>query len=264
MSEVPYQSGIPEPTSGPLVTALGTALLAAGLVTNLWVMMGGAVIGVCGLVVWFRGVFPYEQLEEIPKEIRSKVAPNYAMARPGAAAPRSVYPEAVPPYSSGIIGGLLGGIAMAAVASAWGLVMHGSVWLPINLLAGAVMPSVGEASEASLSLFNPEWFATACMIHVVLSVSVGTLYTITLPIVPRWPITAGAVMVPIIATGLVWACLSIVNPALDRHISWWWFVASQFAFGVVCGWWVGGRTPVSVRAGGSLADRLHIHRGGPR
>ena len=38
-------------------------------------------------------------------------------------------------YSAGIKGGLVGGVAMAIVALAYGITAYGSVWYPINLLA---------------------------------------------------------------------------------------------------------------------------------
>ncbi len=264
MSKVPYMNGIPEPTSAPMITAFGVTLLAAGLVTNGWVAAGGAVILVFGLVVWFGDVFPHERLEEIPEEAKATPALDFAVSAPAKHALRPIYPEKVYPYRAGVIGGLIGGVAMAIVATAWGMISGGGLWLPINLLSAAVLPSLGTADEATLRLFNGEWFAVALGIHLVLSVASGVLYTITLPIMFRWPILAGGILVPIILSGLVWSSLSIVNPTLDRHISWPWFVASQIAFGLVCGWWVSGRTPVSARASGSLADKFHIERGEKR
>ena len=263
--ETPYTHGIPRPTSAPLITAFGTTLVAAGLVTNLWVMVGGAVIAVVGLCMWFWEVFPEERLEEIPETESSGQRADFALPAPtNALHPRGVYPARAHPVTSGVVGGLVGGMAMAVVASLWGLIAHGSVWFPINLLAGCAMPSVGAASAEALRLFDPAWFATACLIHGALSIGSGTLFTLTLPIAPQRPVLAGAVLLPIIATGLVWPTLSIVNPALDAHIAWPWFVASQMAFGVACGWWVSARGTVAAHAGGSVADRLGVHRGKSR
>ena len=39
------------------------------------------------------------------------------------------------PYSAGLRGGLVGGIAMAACAILYGLIAQRSLWYPINLLA---------------------------------------------------------------------------------------------------------------------------------
>lgn len=259
---VPYSKAIPRPTWGPLASALGVALLAAGLVTDLWVLVGGAVIAVIGLVAWAREVFPQEQLEEIPQTVTEVDEGNFVVASVGAKVHRPIYPAQIRPYASGVVGGLLGGVAMAIVASIWGVVNHESPWMPINLLSGAVIPAVGAADLTTLELFNAEWFATALVIHVALSIGVGLLYTTALPMMPDRPILAGGVLVPVIATSLVWASLGIVNPALEQHISWPWFLGSQLAFGMVCGWWVGSRAKVAAMVGRSIADRLHIERGG--
>lgn len=264
MSKVPYSDRIPEPTSAPLITAFGVALIAAGLVTNGWVMAGGAVLLVFGLIGWFRDVFPGERTEDIPVPEPSSPSLDFTVGLAATPAPRPLYPAQVHSYRSGIVGGLIGGVAMAIVSMGWGITSHGGIWLPINLLAGIVAPSVGSADEAALRLFNGEWLAIALGIHAALSIAVGVLFTVALPIAPRRPIVAGGVIVPIISTGMVWATLATVNPTLDAHISWPWFIASEFAFGVACGWWVGGRTPVAAHGHGSLADRLDIHRGGKR
>ena len=42
-------------------------------------------------------------------------------------------------------------------------------------------------------------------------------------------------MAPILWTGLLYSLLGLINPLLNRLIDWRWFVASQFAFGVVAG-----------------------------
>ncbi len=259
--ETPYQHGIPESTSAPLVTAFGVTLVAAGLVTNLWVMVGGAVIALVGLWQWFGDVFPGERLEEIPAPNATQRRWDFAVEAIQRAGTRGIYPERAHPWRSGILGGIFGGVAMAVVASIWGLVEHSSVWLPINLLAGCVMPSVGGADETALALFNPAWIGAACMIHGALSVACGVLYALALPIAPQRPILAGSVALPVIVTGLVWPTLTIVNPALDGFISWPWFVGSQVAFGVVCGWWVAGRGTVEAHAGRSIVDRMGVHRG---
>ena len=56
-----------------------------------------------------------------------------------------------------------------------------------------------------------------------------------LPMFPRRPILLGGVVAPILWTGLLHSILGLLNPLLDELISWPWFVASQFAFGIVAG-----------------------------
>jgi len=56
-----------------------------------------------------------------------------------------------------------------------------------------------------------------------------------LPMFPRRPILLGGVIAPILWTGLLHSILDLINPLLNAHIDWPWFVASQFAFGIVAG-----------------------------
>ena len=260
--ETPYSRAIPEPTSGPIVTALGVAFLGASMVTDYWVLAVGIIVVIFGLVVWFKDIFPDECLEEIPSELLAKTGPNYAIAGEGEKVERPLFPAAVHPYRSGVVGGLVGGVAMAIVACMWGIVKHGSVWLPINLLTGAVVPEVGTADLATLEVIHPGWFTIAIGIHLVMSIAVGSLYTTALPMMPRRPIFAGGVLIPVIVTGLVWATLGVVNPALEKYISWPWFIGSQFAFGIACGWWVSRGEMVSTMTNKTLVQRLRIERGG--
>ena len=262
--ETPYSRAIPKPTSGPIVTALGAAFLGASMVTDYWVLGVGIILVIFGMVVWFKDIFPDECLEEIPAELLAKSGPNYAIAGEGEKVERPLFPAEVHPYRSGVVGGLVGGVAMAIVACMWGIVKHGSVWLPINLLTGAVVPDVGTADLATLEVIHPGWLAIAIGIHLAMSVAVGSLYTTALPMMPRRPIFAGGVLVPVIVTGLVWATLRVVNPALEKYISWPWFIASQFAFGIACGWWVSRGEMVSTMTGKTLAQRLRIERGGKK
>ena len=262
--ETPYNRAIPAPTSGPIVTALGAAFLGASMVTDYWVLAVGIILAVFGMVVWFKDIFPDECLEEIPADLLEKSGPNYAIAGEGEKVERPLFPAEVHPYRSGVVGGLVGGVAMAIVACMWGIVKHGSVWLPINLLTGAVVPEVGTADLATLEAIHPGWLAIAIGIHIAMSVAVGSLYTTALPMMPRRPIFAGGVLVPVIVTGLVWATLRVVNPALEKYISWPWFIASQFAFGIACGWWVSRGEMVSTMTGKTLAQRLRIERGGQK
>jgi MFS family permease len=61
------------------------------------------------------------------------------------------------------------------------------------------------------------------------------LYGAMLPMFPRRPILLGGVVAPILWTGLLHSILGLLNPLLDARIDWWWFIASQFAFGIVAG-----------------------------
>ena len=73
------------------------------------------------------------------------------------------------------------------------------------------------------------------MIHIVTSVLVGLLYGAMLPMIPRRPILLGGLLAPILWSGLLRSMLDLLNPLLGRYVNWWWFIASQFAFGIVAG-----------------------------
>jgi hypothetical protein len=78
-----------------------------------------------------------------------------------------------------------------------------------------------------------------------------------LPMLPRRPALLGGLVAPLMWTGLIHSVLGIVNPVLNQRIDWFWFVASQVAFGVVAGIVVARqerirtwqRLPLSVRSG---------------
>lgn len=235
--QVPYFDAIPRPTGAPMVAAAGVTLIFAGVVTNWIVTAVGAVMALGGAVAWFRHVFPEERLEEIPTRASDETkSARVAAVRKDAGRPRRLMlPVEIHPYRVGIWGGLAGGAAMAIVACAWGVITAGSPWLPINLLAGIFLPGIENEPIEALRGVNSGWLLTATVIHAVGSVFIGLLYTVALPMMPKRPILFGGLIAPVFWTGIIWASLGIVNPALERYISWPWFIASQFAFGIVAG-----------------------------
>ncbi len=257
-SEMPYLRGIPQPTAGPFWAGLGVTLVFAGLVTHPLVSLTGVACSVAGFVIWARSCFPMESLEELPKGAET-VAPPPALDRK-APATRALLPAQIHPYRAGLRGGLFGGVAMALVACAWGVLKHGSVWMPINLLAGVFVPSVGSMDAQALGAMQPGLLAVACAIHLVASLFIGLLYTVSLPMMPTRPLLMGGVLGPVLWTGLLYATIGIVNPALERFISWPWFFASQAAFGFVCGVVVARSRRIPTMAAWSLSERLGVER----
>ena len=45
----------------------------------------------------------------------------------------------------------------------------------------------------------------------------------------------GGLIAPVLWSGLLYTIMGILNPLLAARIDWWWFIASQIAFGVVAG-----------------------------
>jgi hypothetical protein len=230
---------LPAPTAWPITLALGAALLMAGLVTNAEIGILGAILFLAGCVGWFRDVFPQEKEEtiEVKVEIARVVTYRREVQRLPVAPdlPRALLPLETYPVSAGIKGGLAGSVAMAVLACAYGLFAHGSVWYPINLLAATVYSQSLQLGPTALSSFHLIGFLLAVGIHLLTSLLVGLLYGAMLPMIPRRPIFLGGVVAPILWTGLLHSILGVLNPLLNQLISWPWFVASQFAFGIVAG-----------------------------
>ncbi|MGA8038335.1 MAG: hypothetical protein WB985_20440 [Candidatus Acidiferrales bacterium] len=236
----PRTVAIPAPTAWPITLAFGMALIFAGLVTSAAVSVLGAILAVAGAVGWFRDVLPQEHHISVPlgsadgEPVRTERAqvktfdldPEHA---------RAFLPITYYPISAGIKGGLAGSVAMAVLACAYGLIKQGSIWYPINLLAATVYSQSMKFGSMSLNSFQLDSFLLACLIHLITSLMVGLLYGAMLPMIPRRPILLGGFIAPILWSGLLYTVLGIVNPLLDKKIDWFWFVVSQFGFGIVAG-----------------------------
>src|SRR5262249_61083516 len=82
-------------------------------------------------------------------------------------------PVEVQPISAGVRGGLVGGVAMALCAAAYGVVVQHSLWYPLNLLAAIAVPHMAEADLATLRAFDSVAFVVGIVAHGVTSVLVG-------------------------------------------------------------------------------------------
>lgn len=238
-SAPPRAVAAPAPTPWPMITALGLTMLFAGLVTSAVVSAVGAVLIIAGAVGWFGDVFPDQQRElvEVQPAAAAPIAVKAAAAQlqVGEEGHRAILPVEIYPYSAGIKGGIAGGFAMAALAVIHGLLLHGSPWYTINILAATAIANLANADVATLSAFNAQAFVMALIIHAVVSLLVGLLYGILLPIVPRHPVFFGGIVAPALWSGLLFASLKVINPVLDARIEWRWFILCQIGFGVVAG-----------------------------
>jgi hypothetical protein len=235
----PGTVNLPAPTASPIILAFGVTLLFAGLLTNASVSILGAILAVTGLAIWFRDVLPHEMEEAVAVE--ADVTPVTTSRREVERLPvapelsRPLLPLETYPVSAGIKGGLAGSVAMAALACFYGLLKQGSIWYPINLLAATGYAQSLQFGTASLNAFHLGSFSLAVLIHLLTSLLVGLLYGAMLPMFPRRPILLGGVIAPVLWTGLLHSMLGLINPLLDARIDWVWFIASQFAFGIVAG-----------------------------
>jgi hypothetical protein len=256
---------LPTPTAWPILTAFGLTLGFTGLVTDFVVSLIGLLCGVIGAIGWFTDVFPHPKHDPVPFEPHLKpkdicrVGREVSHLHPGEEGHRAHLPAAVHPYAAGITGGLLGAIAMAIVACAWGLIFKGSIWYPVNLLAASGMPGLADAPMKELLSFNLEALIVGLVIHITVSILVGLLYTVLLPMLPakrEW--IWGGIVTPLIWTGLIWASLRFVNPALNSHIEWIAFIISQVAFGAVCGYSVYKSTKVETMQSWPISAKLGV------
>jgi hypothetical protein len=242
---------LPAPTAWPIVLAFGITLLAAGLVTSPSVSFLGAILAFAASIGWFRDVLPHEKEETIevkPEAIVVSSARREVERLPVAPElPRALLPLETYPVSAGIKGGIAGSVAMAVLACLYGLLKQGSIWYPINLLAATLYSQSFQSSMTWLREFHLGSFLAAVVIHLVTSLLVGLLYGAMLPMFPRRPIFLGGVIAPILWTGLLYSTLELLNPLLNQHIDWRWFIASQFAFGIVAGLVVVRQERVAIR-----------------
>src|ERR1041384_5982906 len=233
---------VPAATPWPMITAFGLTLLAGGLVTHVVVSVVGLILALRGAIGWVGDVLPVEKMEWIPLEDVSALpvqpSPRFAaQLKAGEGGHRVRIPEEYHPYSAGLIGGIFGGVAMAVVACAYGVLVQHSIWYPINLLAAGAMPSLANADMAQLRAFNGTAFVVALISHGVISLLVGLLYAVLLPMLPsRFSAFWGSLLAPLLWTALISATLELINPALNARIDWIWFIASQVAYGLVAGY----------------------------
>jgi hypothetical protein len=265
-SQVPREIEVPAPTAWPFILAFGAALLFAGLVTSMSVSVLGAALALAGCVGWFRAVFPHEQeesveviLEDIPLTTDRRIVERIPVLPDHL---RAWLPVRTYPVSAGVKGGIAGSVAMAVLACTYGVLKAGSIWYPINLLAAGVYRESLRLGPAQLNSFHADSFAIAFLLHGLVSILVGLLYGAMLPMLPRHPIVVGGLVAPALWSGLLYTILGLLNPLLATHIDWFWFVASQAAFGIVAGLVVVRQASIPTRENVSFVLRAGIEAPG--
>jgi hypothetical protein len=265
---------LPRPTAWPMVMALGVTLILAGMVTNIAVAILGLLLTVSGIVGWFFEVLPHEAHEAIPlsgeeiKSISGRTLLDRERPHLESGSPRQILPVETFRLTTGIRGGIAGGIAMILPATLYSVLRYHSIWYAMNLLAAGGFLSWAGASDAFLSQFHMQGLLAAIAIHGLTSLLVGLLYGAMLPMFPRYPIVTAGFMAPLLFTGILYSAIGIVSPILNERIDWFWFVVSQIAFGLVCGYVVNLHTrvrtpqfralPFAVRAGVHSDQPLHV------
>ena len=264
---------LPAPTAWPILLSLGVVLIVSSLVTSIWIAALGLLLMVVSAIGWFRDVLPHEKHVDVPTlaEVVDIVPSELAVGRIQIdETHRAQLPLATFPISSGIKGGIAGGIAMLIPAELYGIIRYHSVWYVVNLLGGAGVAGWANPTPEQLTHFHLGAFITANVIQGSTTLLVGILYGALLPVWPRRPILLGGIVAPVLWTGLLHSVLGIVNPYFEQNIDWWSFAASQVFFGVVAGYVVAHsgqikrlhQVPLPVRLGVEASGLEHHDRKG--
>jgi len=261
-----HQIEMPAPTAWPIILAFGLSLVFAGLVTAASVSILGAILTVAGAVGWFRQVLPVESHELVPvvrEDIVIETARESVERIAGVGAfPRAWLPVEIYPISAGIKGGLAGGAAMALLAAAYGILSGHGIWYPMNLLVAGLIPEMANETVTQIGAFSLQRLLLAVPLHLLISLLVGLLYGAMLPMLPRHPILLGGVAGPLLWSGMIYGMLAFVNPVMNQHIDWRWFVLSQVGFGIVAGLVVSVQVRIPTRQRLPLILRMGIEAPG--
>ena len=147
---------------------------------------------------------------------------------------------------------------MAIVAMLFGLISQRSIWYPVNLLAAGVLRSLATAPVEQLRHFSQAGLIAGLFVHGTLSIGVGLLYAVSLPMFPRGATWRSGLLTPVLWSGLVAATLWTINPTLNARIDWSWFVASQIAYGLAAAHVISRTSKIATMQNLPLAERAGI------
>jgi len=230
---------LPAPTAWPIVLALGLSLMVTGMVTHWVISLLGLIFTLRSMVGWFFEVLPHER--HVFVDVQADVVPVTSTRTTTSRLPlddrhRKLLPVETFSVISGIRGGIAGGLAMTVPAGIFSVVRHHSFWYAVNLLAAGGFVSWAGQTDAFLGQFHLKGLLAATAVHGLASLLVGLLYGAMLPMFPRKPILTAGFIAPFIWTGLLYSALGVISPVLNKRIDWLWFIVSQIAFGLVCGY----------------------------
>jgi len=256
--ETPNSILIPAPTTWPFMAALGIALILAGLVTHAVVSIVGAIVLLSSSIGWWFDVLPEQKEESVLVSPAEQVPRSSLTVDHLAPGHRIQIPLEVHPYWTGVWGGLAGAVAIAIVAMLFCLISQKSIWYPINLLGAGIIRSLAEAPVEQLRRFSEEGLIAASFIHGTISILVGLLYAVSLPMFPRGATWRSGLLTPLLWSGLVASTLGLINPTLNQRINWTWFVGSQIAFGLAASQVIARTTKIATMQTLPLAQRLEL------
>lgn len=147
----------------------------------------------------------------------------------------TVWPAEIYPYHAGIVGGFIGGIGMALTGMIAGIVIGRGPWYPVNLLAAAAVPTFQAMSPEQLTAFSLSGLFVGTILHFTISITIGLLFGIMLPMFPGHPVGWS-----IIAGGIMWIFASVVmlpllNPKMSELVNIPSFIIAHFAYTILLG-----------------------------
>ncbi len=233
---------MPRRTVWPLVLSLGVSLLLVGVITHWLLFLVGLILMLFGVGGWIGQLMPgvghvhepLAPLEQRPQPIRPRAEPVEQL-KPDHPGYRFRIPEKIHPISSGVKGGIVGGLVMPLPAVTYGLLVYGSVWWPINLLAGIAIPGVETMTREELQQFSPLLFVVALFIHGIMATGIGAMYGVILPTIPQFPgaqLLFGGLIMPLLWSGICFGLMGAINPALEENVDWRFFIMSQMFYGI--------------------------------
>ena len=134
---------LPAPTAWPITLAFGVALLFAGLITSLSVLILGAILLVVGCVGWFLDIFPHEKHVEVlvAEEPVAITTSRSAVASPSRLLPNFLARSFLSRRTLSLLASRVDSLAPSlwpCLPCLYGIIKQGSIWYPINLLAATV------------------------------------------------------------------------------------------------------------------------------
>jgi hypothetical protein len=256
---------LPAPSAWPFIAALGITLMFAGLMTHAVVSIVGVAVLLRAAAGWWLDVLPEQKEDAVlvsVADLSGTQMPKSSSAvdhlATGIGGHRVRIPIEVHPYWTGLYGGVAGALAMALVAMLFGVIAQRSIWYPVNLLAAGIIPSLAEAPVERLREFSEAGLIAASFIHGTISLFVGLLYAVSLPMFPRGASWRSGLVTPVLWSGLVAATLSMINPTLNERIDWGWFVGSQIAFGFAAAWAIARTAKIETMQSWPLTERAGI------
>jgi hypothetical protein len=81
------------------------------------------------------------------------------------------------------------------------------------------------------------------LIHLVLSVGLGEMFSFILPALPGRPLYWGPVIGPLLWIGAFVGALPIINPVMIANVEIVSFALANVLYGLILGWWID-RTPM--------------------